>query len=157
MKCLFKHLVSAFAVCFAAALLLCSCGDPHDIKLESYDITDISLNGLRGVNATLALEINNPSVKLKVSDIEGLVRRDGVVLANFAAEPFTIKRKSTRTYPLECMMNLDKDATLLDLLNTVKNFKTSDITVDISAVVSHGPVKKTVERQGVPIKKFLNK
>ena len=157
MKCRFAHIVLRLSALFAALSLSASCGDPHDIKLESYDITSLALNGLRGVDASLALEINNPSVKLKVTDIEGRLCRDTTTIAYFSAEDFVLKRKCTEVYPINCTMNLDKGVTLLDVLNLVKNYKTSDILVDLSANVSHGPVKRSVVRNGIPVKKLIER
>lgn len=157
MKCSVSHLPALLSALVVLTVLPVSCGDPHDVSLESYDVTSLSLNGLRGVDAVLSLEINNPSVKMKVSNICGAVRRDSVTLASFAAEDFTLKPNCTEVYPLNCTMTLDKGVGLLDILNAVKNFKTSDITVDLSADVSHWPVKRNVVRSGIPVKKLLDR
>jgi len=155
MKDMFKRILLSAVAAVIALASLSSCGDPHDIKLQSYNLASLTLNGLRGVDAVLALEIENPSVRIKVSDIGGELRKGDKVIARFNAEPFTLKARSTNTYSLPCTMTLDENVSLMDILSLVSKGVSDDLKVDISATGKHGPVRKTVERKDVPIKSFV--
>lgn len=150
-----KRIVSAVAALGIVAASAASCGDPHDISLKSYDLASLTLNGLRGVDAILSLEIDNPSVRIDVSEIGGQLRKGDKPIAHFIAEPFTLKARSTQTYTLPCTITLDPGVSLMDVISIVGKGLSDDLKVDISAQGSHGPVHKTVSRSDVPLKSFV--
>lgn len=140
-------------------LLLCSCANRLErIELVSCELGSISMTSLHSAKGTLNLEIRNPAMKFTVSDIEGTLYFEGREMAQYSADPVTIRAHRTETYPVECEITLSSSFSLGMLMSMAGSFDPSKITADISARagMKAGPSKK-IERKGVPLKKLLDK
>lgn len=135
---------------------LTGCSKYKDIKITSAVLENISPYGLRGAEVALAVEIDNPTVMAKISDIEAEVEYSGKVLGKVTLDPFTLKRKTVETYHLKGKLTFDQSLTLADLIMVLdKNF-IENCLVDFTAKGTiRGGLSKTVTRNDVPLKKLL--
>lgn len=146
------------AVLFMAAALLCvtGCGKFTQIKVNSAKIENVSPNGLRGLNADLAVEIDNPAIQIKLSDMKAELKYSGKVLGNVTVDPFTMKGRTAHTYHLKAKVKLDEDVSLYDMLMFLDKDYMDKCKVDITVKGKlRGGLSKTMTKKDIPLKKLL--
>lgn len=143
---------------FTAILLsLTGCGKFTQISVNSAKVEKVSANGLRGLNADLAVEIDNPAIQIKLSDMEAVVRYYGKVLGTVTVDPFTMQGRTVDTYHLKAKISLDKDVSLYDMLELLDKKNLEKCVVDVTATGRiKGGISKTITKQDIPLKKLLD-
>lgn len=124
-------------VIFAIALSLsafCSCGNIREISVVDYKIESLNPRGLRSVDAVVYLFIHNPSIGFQLSDVQALIKREGVPLATFTTDGLKLVRKSDLEYPLSLNGSLDKNVSLMQLLK-LPSAKPEELTIDLDVKV----------------------
>ena len=146
----------------AAALILCltGCSDIQKVKeinVTSLTIEKISPAGMRGLNVYLAVGIDNPSIQIGLTEINGSLTHSGKVLGRLAMDPVTIYGKSAEIYHLKANVSLDKEATIRDLMLLTDPQKLYECMVNISVrpVLKNG-MSLPIELNDIPLKKLLN-
>ncbi len=135
---------------------LTGCGSIKEIKVNSADVKKMEPYGLKGVDLSLAVEIDNPALQIKLSDMEARVKCSGKVLGKVTVDPFTMKAKSVQTYNLKARMVLDEKVTLYDLLMLVDKGFIDKCFVDITVKGKlRGGLSKTITENDVPLKKLI--
>jgi len=122
-----------------ALLLLAavSCGRFEDIRINSFKLDSATPRGFTAVDAVLDVEIDNPAPSFTVSDIHGVVLRDGVDSVVFiTGGPVEVHRRSVQNYKLPCTATLGRSIGLLDLLNVVNNKDYEGFTLEVEMDVS---------------------
>lgn len=146
-------------VLLVAAMLvsLTGCGSLKEIKVNSVNVEKVRPYGLRGVDVGLAVEIDNPSILIKLSDMEATVEYCGKVLGKVTVDPFTMKGRTVETYHLDSKVTLADNVSLYDMLMVLdKNFMEKclvDITVKGKI---RGGLSKTITKNDIPLKKLMN-
>lgn len=132
------------------------CGKFKEIKVNSVKMEKVSPYGLRGLNVGLAVEIDNPAVQIKLSDMEADIEYCGKVLGKVTVDPFTMKGRTVETYHLDATVTLAENVSLYDMLMVLdKNFMDKclvDITVKGKL---KGGLSKTITKNDVPLKKLM--
>ena len=140
----------------AMLVMFTGCGKFKDIKVNSVKVEKVSPYGLRGLDVALDVEVDNPSVQIKLSDMQADVEYCGKVLGKVTVDPFTMKGRSVETYHLKAKMILDEGLSFYDMLMLLdKNFMEKclvDITVKGKL---RGGLSKTVTKNDVPLKKLV--
>lgn len=149
----FKNMFLATVV----ALAVVSCGSPKDISLQSYTVEDVSIKGMRSLGFDLALEIDNPSVKITASEIQGVVRQGPRDLITFEAEDITLSAKSTKTYVIPCVATLADGVSVMDIVSAAADRRTSDLKADISFVGKAAGIQKKVEFNDLSVAALIKK
>jgi hypothetical protein len=146
----------------ATALMMCltGCSDIQKVKeinVTSLTIEKISPAGLRGLDVYLAAGIDNPSIQIGLTEINGSLTHSGKVLGRLAMDPVTIYGKSAEIYHLKANVSLDKEATFRDLMLLTDPQKLYECMVNISvrAVLKNG-MSIPIELKDIPLKKLLN-
>ncbi len=148
---IFKAVLSLAAL----AAFAVSCGNPKDIDIVSYNVTNISVKGLRSAGADLVIEVENPSVRMKVHGIKGIVRQGDTPLATFVADDVVLAAHSTRKYVLPCVVSLDDSFSIMTVLGLLGDISSSDLKLDVSCECRAMGVRKKVERKGVSLSKLI--
>ena len=151
---------SLLKVLALAALLALSvsCARYKDISVTSCEVSSLSPNGLRAVDAVLSVGVHNPTVAFTLSDISGTVREGESVIATFEGGPVSVERKSDQVYDLPCTLTLDESLSLFQVLNLIKKRDFSDFTVDVSGWVTlKNGLRKKLEFNDVPVSSLLEK
>ena len=148
-----RFIVLAVVVMLAT---LTGCSSYRDIKINSVKVESLSPYGLRGAEVGLAVEIDNPTIQVKLSDIEATVEYSGKVLGNVTLDPFIMKGRTVETYHLKGKVNLDQNLTLADLMFVLNKDFVDNCLVDFNVKGKiRGGLSKTVKRNDVPLKKLI--
>ena len=135
---------------------LTGCGKFKEIKVNSVKVEKVSPCGFRGVDVGLAVEIDNPAVQIKLSDMVATVKCSGKVLGKVTVDPFTLQGKSVEHYDLKARMTLDQKVTVYDVLMLLDNAFIDKCTVDLTAKGTlRGGLSKTIRKKDVPLKKLM--
>lgn len=141
----------AFSVIF-----MTGCSNIKNIELKSCALDSISMAGLRGVNATLLLEVDNPALQFGLEDIEGVLYRNGEAYVNYKADPIKVEARTCAVYPLACTAVLSPDISLVQVLSLAKNFNLEEFTTDIHAKLRlKNGVAKGFTFRNIPIKDLM--
>ena len=140
------------------ALLVCGCADLKDIKVTSCSVKSVMPSGLRSIQGSLALGIDDPSIGFTLSGIEGIVKYNDRVVGNFSGGPVSVDGHSSQVYDMNCTATLSKDVSLAELFAWAANKNFDGFTTDFSAKVRVlGGIGKTLKFKDVPLKKLLDK
>lgn len=145
---------------FSALILLalCSCSKINSFRVKSCTIESVTPSGLRGVNAGLLLEIDNPARHFTVSDVKGTIYYKGEEYGTYSADKIDIKGKSCEVYPLKCSATLSPSVSLLSLMSLIGGIDMEEVTTDINFNFSlwegHS---KNYTLTGLKVSELLNK
>jgi hypothetical protein len=134
-----------------AFLCLTSCASYRDIKINSVELEKVSVIGAP-LGATLAVEIDNPTVTLKFTDISGVIKVSGETALTFTCDPFTLKGHSCQTYHLDLSAALERGFGLSNIVRIIQAQDLDGVTADVS-VTAKDPigVKHTKTRTDIPL------
>ena len=122
-----------------------SCGRFEDIRINSCRLSSATPRGFTAVDAVLDVEIDNPATSFTISDIQGVVLRDGVDSVIFVnGGPVDVKKRSVQTYQVPCTATLGRSMGLLDFLNILNNNEYEGLTLELQMDAS---LKNGIKRQ----------
>lgn len=142
------------------ALSLEACGVKRlkDLKVTEWSLESVSLRGLRGLYADMALGIENPGVKITLDDISGTIFYKGEEFLCYQMEPITLKARCTEVYSCHCTMDFESSKTILDILAAINGFSLEYVTTDLDAKVKmNGIFSRKVSFKNVPVHVLLNR
>ena len=148
-------IISAIFLLFAISG--CNYKKLKEIRATSWSLESVSLRGLRSLQANLALELENPSMKVTLKDIKGVIYYEGEPFINYTMDPLTLAAKCTQIYHCTCILELDQSKSLMDVLTTLPNLSTEKMTTDISARAKVKGISKSFAFKNVPVKRFMKK
>ncbi len=104
------------------------------------------------LGATVAVEIENPTVTLKITDISGVVKLSGEEALDFTLEPFTLKGHSTQVYHLDLSASLRSGFGLRSVMRIIQTSNPEDVKVDVS-VTARDPlgIKHVKEKKDLSV------
>lgn len=152
-----RNLISKALVAILLAFTLCSCGKLDDIKVTSCSLASISPKGLRAADAVLAISLDNPSgLAVRVSDLEGVIVRNGQTAATFSAGELFMEKKTHQMYNLDCSAALDQSVSIKELIALATKRDFTGYTIDLSVKVSTKKgVGKTLKFKNLEISELL--
>ena len=148
-------MLAVLALLFAAEG--CNYKKFKEIRATSWSLESVALRGLRSLEASLELELENPAGKVTLKDITGILYYNGVPFVNYSVDPLTVSAKSTQTYHCSCVFELDPGVPILDLLATLPELSSENMTTDISAKAKVKGISKSFTFKNVPVKRFMKK
>ncbi len=146
----------------ALALLLTSCtGNITKVKemqLTSFKISSVSPAGLKAVDLTMELGIDNPAVQFTLSDIQLDLYRLDQPLGSFTnSQDLLVKGSTVGTYTLSGRVSLSDGVSLAQLLSYVSQPDPADYSLSYSALVTlKSGVHTTLSKKNVPLSEFLS-
>ena len=148
-----RHLAIVFLLVAAVA-----CGRFEDIRINSCKLDSASPRGLTAVDAVLDVEIDNPATSFTVSDIQGVVLRNGIdSLIFITGGPVDVQRRSVQSYKVPCTATLGRNVGLFELLNVVnsKDYEGYTLEVEMEVSLKNG-IKRTVKLDPFQLADLLN-
>lgn len=140
-----------FIVLLSAFLCIVSCTGYKDIKINSVQLEKVSLISAP-LGASVAIEIENPTVTLKITDISGVVKVAGEEAFDFSLEPFTLKGHSTQVYHLDISASLKSGFGIYSVMRIVQSSNPDDVKVDVK-VTARDPlgIKHVKEKKDLTV------
>ena len=140
MKKSFHRILTLALVCALLALTGCSAVKKaavnrlKEIKVTSFKVDRIVPEGLRSLDASFYVGINNPTIKLELSNVLVRIIHGETELGTFTLDPFTIEGHTERIYLLSGRASLPSSSSLFSVLGAFGGGSTADdFTVVISA------------------------
>ncbi len=153
MKKTLRLLISAIAV-----LCLCSCASFKDIKVTSFDLVSLSPRGLSSLDASIALEVDNPTVQVTLTNMYALAKMDGEPCLHFTADDVTLAPRSKEVYNIDVHGTIDGAFNPFQLLELLRQPDMESVTLDVRF---RGTLKsglgKDFEYKDIPLKDLLDK
>ena len=137
-------LILLLLTALVAALSLSSCGSSLYKKIDilSYGVRYVVPTSARSADMVLNLEIENRTVGFTVSDLHGVIRKDGTDIATFTADDFAVKGKTTDTYRLPVQAELCEGVSLLQVLVLAGTGGLDGLTADVEARASKAGIAR---------------
>lgn len=158
MQASFRTLTVRLLILLAIVALAAGCNKIREINVTSFQVESFSPNGLRSVDAVVAIGVHNPTVAFTISDLKGTVRKGDGVLAVLDGGPVAVEKKSDRVYRVPCSVTLGESLSFFQVLSLLKNMDLDGCVVDVSALVSlSNGLKKTLEYKDIPVRDLLEK
>ncbi len=133
------------------------CVSVKKIQITSFNIESISPKGLKAIDGTISLGVDNGSKQFTISDIEGTVSRKGTEIGTFTVDPITVAAKTKDTYKSAGSLDLNGNVSVLQVISLAKNFKVDEYTMDISMKFKvKGGASKKYEMEDVSVRQFVN-
>lgn len=108
--------------------------------------------------ATVELGIRNPMMAFTLQDMEGTIKMDGQPCIRLTADQLIVDGKSDKVYVIPVKGKLMDGFNPWQLLDVLKDYDFSKLTVDVSARVSlKSGVGKDVAIKDVSLEKLLMK
>lgn len=149
-------LVAAEALCI---LMIAGCGKMDKIRLTSFELTDVTPRGLRGIKAGALIGVENPSATFTLNDIYGSIYYHGIHYVDFTADPVTVKKRSSGKYEVKVEARLADGISLLDALPLFRNadrIDPAEVTLDVNAWIRSRGVKMKVNLEQECLDKIIN-
>lgn len=149
---------SLFILIAMLALVLSSltgCRKYEQIRVTSAKIESIRMNGLKSVDLTLLMGIDNPAGKIVVKNAEGTVKHFGKVIGKVTLAPLVLLPRTAEKYSVEANVELSAGLGFKDLMRLADPKKWEEYVVDItfSGKAAGVAVKKNIN--DIPLKKLL--
>ena len=146
-----------FAIVCLALSFLTGCGKYKEIQITGGKIETISMVGLRAINLTLSVGIDNPAGKLDIREVSGQLTHFGKVIGKVTLDSFIVNPKTSHDHRLSARIDLSPEVGFRELMTFMDINKLYDCTVDmyIKGFVAGVAVKKNIKE--IPLKKLLER
>lgn len=145
-----------FPILCSVVLCLSGCNKVKDIKVTSFVVENVVLNGMRGMTAYVAVGVDNPAFMVNLSEIEGALELSGKVLGRVAVDPFTLHARSAEVYHLKAIISIEPGVTLSELAVLLDKQTLYQCMVDVSVRATlKGGVSKLLKFNDIPVKNLI--
>ncbi len=160
MKGFVRHIVAAALVCSVMALTGCSAlrkaavDRLREIELTSFAVEKISPKGLKALDASFFVGINNPTVKLELKEVTVRLFCGDSELGSFVFDPFTVEGHRDGVYLLTGHASLASTSALVQVLGAFGG-SGENLTVLITATGKGLGVRRSLSRV-MPLGELIN-
>ncbi len=124
--------------------------------IPSWEIRDVKPQGFRGLNATIAVGIDNPAMSVTIDRLEGLIHTNEKEFARFeTTSGIQLAGKSEQVYEVPCSFSLCDGFTILHVFALMETQKLDDLNVDVVARVRVKGIPKTLRYTDISIKDWI--
>lgn len=150
-----SRLLSVLLVLCCVLASLAGCSKYKEIKITGGKIDSVSMVGLRSINLSLTVGIDNPAGKLDVREADGVLMHFGKVIGKVTLDPFIVNPKTSHDHRLSARIDLSPEVGFRELMTFMDVNKLYDCTVDmyVKGFVAGVAVKKKIKE--IPLKKLL--
>lgn len=142
-----------------AVLLVAGCSPAKkvkDIRLTSWEIREVKPQGFRGLNATIAVGIDNPAMSVTIDRLEGMIHSAEREFARFeTTSGVQLAGKSEQVYEVPCTFSLCDGFNVLHVFALMETRNLDDLTVDVVARVRVKGISKTLRYSDISIKDWI--
>ena len=148
-------LLVSMLVCISAVAT--GCASYKDIRITSYNIESIFPKGLRTVQATFKVGLDNPAPEVTISDVRGVLYRQDKELGELTTSPFTIQGRTSSQVSLTGVLSLSPSVTFQEIMAIAMTFRPEEYYIDVSmkVKVKGAPAKKLKIRR-LPARVLFN-
>ena len=152
-----KSLIILIGMLAFVLLSLTGCHKYEQITITSAEIESVQMNGMKAVDVTMKIMIDNPAGKVVVDAAEGVVKHFGKVIGTATLAPMTLMPRRLAEYQAQAHVELAPGINILEVLSLANPKKIEEMVVDLSfsGRVAGVKIKKTIT--DVPLKKLLEK
>ena len=150
-----RRISALFAFICVVLCMFSGCSKYRQIEVTGVKVEGVSIVGLRAVNLTLAVGIDNPAGKLDVREAYGYLKHFGKVIGKVTLNPFIVNAQTNRNHTVTARVELSKDVgfkQLMSLLN-VDTLYECDVDIHVKGFVAGIPLKK--DFKDMPLKELL--
>ena len=151
--------IIAYFTVFAVMLTSTGCAsikDLRNIRVSSSKVESFRISGLKTIDAAMSVTIDNPAKDISISDIHGIVERNGEIIGTFYAEPLTIEGRSESTLTVRGRLELAPDMSPLRIMSIINNSSPDAFTVtsNIKAKLGKG-ISKGLSFKRIPVSELI--
>lgn len=117
------------------AALSSSCGKVSDFAINSCSVQSVSLNGLKSLNALLAMDVTNPTIRFTIKNLDIVIKRDGTDFAYFDAGPIKVAPRRNQICSVPCTGTIAKGVGFVSIANMARSKDFSALTIDMDIAV----------------------
>ena len=146
------RILTVTLVCVMMALTGCSAvknaavNRLKEIKVTSFKVDRIVPQGLKSLDASFYVGINNPTIKLELSNVRVELFHGESLLGTFTLDPFTIDGHTERIYLLSGTAALSSSSSLLSVLSAFGGSTRDDLLIVVSATGKGVGIKRNVSK-----------
>lgn len=125
----------ALLLAAVVALGLSSCAGTQQlrrVRYTSFRVLSFNPRGLRSADAVLAVGVMNPGREMRVSRLEGVVKKDGKPFARVVGNDVLVHGASSEVYELPCSLALEEGVSVLSLLGMLGESDFSGYRADLT-------------------------
>jgi len=117
----FRRILFRTAILIAALVSVSSCylAKIKDLDISSFGIKYVVPTSARSLSGVLLLGIDNPSISFTVSNLDGVIKVDGVPKVTVTAGELPVQKRSVQIYELPCTITLVDGVSILDVLKII--------------------------------------
>ena len=143
-------------LCLALSFLT-GCGKYKEIQVTGGKIETISLVGLRTINLTLSVGIDNPAGKLDVREVSGQLTHFGKVIGKLTLDPFIVNPKTSHDHRLSARIDISPEVGLRELMSFMDVGKLYDCMVDVYVKGRVAGIAVKTNIKEIPLEKLLER
>ena len=130
-----------------------------DIKVTSCALESYSMNGLRSLDAVLALGIDNPAMPFTVTSLDGIIKYKGEDFATYTTtQTVGVDGRCVKVYDVPCTATLSEGVRMANLLSIIRKGSMEGFTTDLSAKVKlRNGAGKTLKFKNLDIQEMISK
>lgn len=144
---------------FAFMLAITGCAnikDLRNISVSSTKIESFRISGLKTIDAAMSVTIDNPAKDISISDIHGIVERNGETIGTFYADPLTIDGRSESTVTVNGRLELAPDMSPLRIMSIINHSSPDAFTVTASIKAKLGKgISKGLTFKRIPVSELI--
>ena len=136
---------------------LSGCSKYKQIKVTGGKIDSIAMVGLRTINLTLTVGIDNPAGKLDVREAEGELIHFGKVIGKVTLDPFIVNPKTSHDHRLSARIDISPEVGLRELMSFMDVGKLYDCMVDVYVKGRVAGIAVKTNIKEIPLEKLLER
>lgn len=150
-----RRIPALLSIVCVMVCLLGGCAKYKQIKVTDCKIESLSIIGLRSVNLSLLVNVDNPAGKLDVREFDGHLKYFGKVIGKVTLNPFVVGGRTNRSHRVTARIDLSRDVGLgmLYKLSDMNVLNECEVDIHVKGYVAGFPIHTTLER--IPLKKLL--
>lgn len=149
-----KRIILSF---LAAVLLFAGCAKYSEVDINDIKIGKVKMLTAKEIDIQFKANVDNPTgTAFEVLSIDGVMFRNGVKFATMQMlDKVVVPAASSGDVVLRCRLSLEDHLAALAFGLNLASLNSDDFTVDLTATVKGGIMKKSFRYKDVPISQLL--
>ena len=131
------------------------CKKYEEIKVVSGKMESLNVKGLRTIEASFTVKVDNPAGKVAFEEVNGVLKHSGKVIGNVVVDPVTLSPKTVADYNVKAKFELDKGIGVMYLMTFADVRKLKECTFDLFARCKAAGIRVKKEYKDLPVKNIL--
>ncbi len=131
------------------------CHKYEQIQILYGKVESLNMSGLRSVDVTMDVGLDNPAGKIIIEDAYGTLKHFGKVIGNVTLAPVSLAARTSASYKLEARVELAKTMSLMEIMRFADIRRLDECTLDVSLRGKASGIRMKREYKDIPLKKLL--